>query len=148
MLICTFFCGFVDDLLSLLLKMLCLFYIYLALFLLGDRSQKMIFLIYFFSFFAILQMIKSLHKACKEYTDWKQLNKPHYKPWIYPEQMTLPRISLQQVRVTCLLNNWHDFWLKMYYNILSEINLNEYFLGKLNKIKDRLKFMCWCLRVL
>ncbi|CAL4063189.1 unnamed protein product [Meganyctiphanes norvegica] len=42
------------------------------------------------------KMVKTLHKASLQYTAWKQQNNPHYKPWIFPEQITIPRISLQQ----------------------------------------------------
>ena len=43
------------------------------------------------------QMIKVLHKASKRYADWKSTNSPQYKPWIFPEQITMPRISIEQV---------------------------------------------------
>ncbi|XP_029463117.1 START domain-containing protein 10-like [Rhinatrema bivittatum] len=45
------------------------------------------------------KILKKLHKACMRYPAWKQKNKPHFKPWLYPEQNTLPCISLSQLSV-------------------------------------------------
>ncbi len=38
-----------------------------------------------------------IQKACQRYQGWKKDNNPHFKPWIYPEQMNLPRLNLQDI---------------------------------------------------
>ena len=38
-----------------------------------------------------------LHKACTRYPAWKQKHRPHYKPWLYPEQITLPRFKAEDL---------------------------------------------------
>ena len=38
-------------------------------------------------------MIGKLHKACLSYDDWKKKNAPDHKPWLHPEQNTLPMLS-------------------------------------------------------
>ena len=42
---------------------------------------------------ALLQVISKLHKACLAYEDWKKQNNPGHKPWLYPEQNSLPLLS-------------------------------------------------------
>ncbi|XP_027216104.1 START domain-containing protein 10 isoform X1 [Penaeus vannamei] len=42
------------------------------------------------------KMVKTLHKACMQYLTWKPRNNPNYKPWIYPEQISIPRIAFSQ----------------------------------------------------
>jgi hypothetical protein len=42
-------------------------------------------------------MVKKLFKASKAYPEWKKQNSPNWKPWHNPEQMTAPRISIQDV---------------------------------------------------
>ncbi|PIK59290.1 putative PCTP-like protein [Apostichopus japonicus] len=42
-------------------------------------------------------ILKNLHKACQRYPAWKSVNNPHYKPWLYPEQMNLPRLNLSHI---------------------------------------------------
>ncbi|KAH3836400.1 START domain-containing protein 10-like [Dreissena polymorpha] len=44
------------------------------------------------------KIISRIHKACKGYPAWKQKNRPHMKPWIFPEQMTLPRLDMTQIK--------------------------------------------------
>ncbi|CAG0913511.1 unnamed protein product, partial [Notodromas monacha] len=42
------------------------------------------------------QMIKRLKIAAHAYGTWKALNSPHWKPWINPEQIIIPRINLRE----------------------------------------------------
>lgn len=42
-------------------------------------------------------MMKTLHKACLGYFEWKQQHSPGYKPWLYPEQMDYPKLLVEQV---------------------------------------------------
>lgn len=42
-------------------------------------------------------ILKNLHKACQRYPAWKSVNNPHYKPWLYPEQMSLPRLNMSDI---------------------------------------------------
>ncbi|XP_056130537.1 START domain containing 14 isoform X2 [Lampris incognitus] len=39
------------------------------------------------------KVMKSVHKACQNYPQWKQQNSPDHKPWLYPEQSTLPMMD-------------------------------------------------------
>lgn len=34
--------------------------------------------------------MKKINKACLKYSEWKQRHNPNFKPWLYPEQNTLP----------------------------------------------------------
>ena len=43
--------------------------------------------------FFVVQVITKLHKACLAYNAWKAENKPDYKPWLFPEQSTLPLLD-------------------------------------------------------
>lgn len=45
-----------------------------------------------------LQMVATLHEACQGYPEWKRQHNPHWKPWHNPEQMTKPRVKLEDVR--------------------------------------------------
>lgn len=36
------------------------------------------------------KVMKRLHEAGRGYPEWKQINAPTYKPWLYPEQNPLP----------------------------------------------------------
>lgn len=47
--------------------------------------------------FKLKQMVKKLHKAALGYLDWKVQNNPNYKPWHFPEQITAPRIRIEDV---------------------------------------------------
>ncbi|ESO09879.1 hypothetical protein HELRODRAFT_72797 [Helobdella robusta] len=43
------------------------------------------------------KLLSKLHKACIKYNSWKSNNDPLWKPWIYPEQNTLPKINYEDV---------------------------------------------------
>lgn len=45
------------------------------------------------------RMLKDLRKAAIHYEAWKTTQKHHRKPWRYPEQITCPRISLDEVKI-------------------------------------------------
>jgi len=45
-----------------------------------------------------LQMVATLQEACQGYPEWKRQHNPHWKPWHNPEQMTQPRVKLEDVR--------------------------------------------------
>uniref|UniRef100_A0A7E4VUT0 START domain-containing protein 10 n=1 Tax=Panagrellus redivivus TaxID=6233 RepID=A0A7E4VUT0_PANRE len=43
--------------------------------------------------------LKKLHKTCQNYPAWKNKHEPHWKPWLFPEQLqAAPRIKLEQCR--------------------------------------------------
>ncbi|KAE8584029.1 hypothetical protein XENTR_v10020794 [Xenopus tropicalis] len=43
------------------------------------------------------KILRKLHKACLQYPSWKNKNQPAFKPWLNPEQNTLPRMSLNEL---------------------------------------------------
>ncbi|XP_015265234.1 PREDICTED: PCTP-like protein [Gekko japonicus] len=43
--------------------------------------------------------MKKMYKACLKYPDWKQKHNPHFKPWLYPEQGTLPTVGLSELSI-------------------------------------------------
>lgn len=43
--------------------------------------------------------MKRMYKACLKYSEWKQRHTPLRKPWLYPEQSTLPSISLSELSI-------------------------------------------------
>ena len=45
------------------------------------------------------KLIRKVHKACLKYPDWKakQGKKSQLKPWLYPEQISSPRIDVEDV---------------------------------------------------
>ncbi|XP_007907930.1 START domain-containing protein 10 [Callorhinchus milii] len=45
------------------------------------------------------KVLKKLCKACMKYPEWKQKNKPSYKPWLNPEQSQLPTMSLSELSI-------------------------------------------------
>lgn len=45
------------------------------------------------------QAMKKICKACVKYPEWKQRHNPAFKPWLYPEQTTLPSIPLSELSI-------------------------------------------------
>lgn len=43
--------------------------------------------------------MRKINKACLKYSDWKRSHNPGFKPWLYPEQTTLPSIPLSELSV-------------------------------------------------
>jgi hypothetical protein len=43
------------------------------------------------------KVISKLHKACLAYDAWKKQNNPGHKPWLFPEQNTLPVLSTADI---------------------------------------------------
>lgn len=43
--------------------------------------------------------MKSVHKAGQDYPEWKQENCPHHKPWLHPEQNTLPMMDPAELTI-------------------------------------------------
>ncbi|XP_041653463.1 START domain containing 14 [Cheilinus undulatus] len=39
------------------------------------------------------KVMNSVHKAGQKYLKWKEVNCPNYKPWLFPEQSTLPMMD-------------------------------------------------------
>ena len=44
------------------------------------------------------KMLHKLHKACLIYPQWKIHHRPTLKYWLNPEQLTTPRINIDQVQ--------------------------------------------------
>uniref|UniRef100_A0A3Q3IG83 START domain-containing protein n=1 Tax=Monopterus albus TaxID=43700 RepID=A0A3Q3IG83_MONAL len=51
------------------------------------------------SHFLAPRAMKKIHKACLKYSEWKQRHNPGFKPWLYPEQATLPSIPLSELSI-------------------------------------------------
>lgn len=43
--------------------------------------------------------MKRMYKACLKYPDWKQRHNPCLKPWLFPEQSTLPALALSELSI-------------------------------------------------
>lgn len=43
------------------------------------------------------KVITKLHRACQLYDEWKKENRPTYKPWLYPDQNTLPYLNPRDI---------------------------------------------------
>ncbi|OXB64960.1 hypothetical protein ASZ78_007363 [Callipepla squamata] len=49
--------------------------------------------------FVAPKAMKKIYKAGLKYPEWKRRHDPGYKPWVYPEQNTLPSLSLAELSV-------------------------------------------------
>ncbi|XP_068025639.1 START domain-containing protein 10-like isoform X2 [Melanerpes formicivorus] len=47
--------------------------------------------------FVAPKAMKRLHQAGLQYPAWKRQHQPGYKPWVYPEQSSLPSLSLAEL---------------------------------------------------
>ncbi|XP_061786588.1 START domain containing 14 isoform X3 [Nerophis lumbriciformis] len=45
------------------------------------------------------KVLKCVHKAGQKYPEWKQKNSPDQKPWLYPEQNTLPLMDPAELSI-------------------------------------------------
>uniref|UniRef100_A0A3Q0RU99 START domain-containing protein 10 n=1 Tax=Amphilophus citrinellus TaxID=61819 RepID=A0A3Q0RU99_AMPCI len=45
------------------------------------------------------KVMRSVLKAGQEYSVWKRQNSPNYKPWLYPEQSTLPKMDPAELSI-------------------------------------------------
>uniref|UniRef100_A0A3P9J6B8 START domain-containing protein 10 n=1 Tax=Oryzias latipes TaxID=8090 RepID=A0A3P9J6B8_ORYLA len=45
------------------------------------------------------RVLKSVHKAGQKYPEWKQQNKPNQKPWLHPEQSSLPTMNPAELSI-------------------------------------------------
>lgn len=45
------------------------------------------------------KVMKSVHKAGQNYVNWKCQNRPGHKPWLYPEQSTLPKMDPEKLSI-------------------------------------------------
>ena len=43
------------------------------------------------------QVMKKILKASEKYPEWKKKHSPQHKPWLYPEQISLPSIPLSEL---------------------------------------------------
>jgi hypothetical protein len=63
-------------------------------------------------------LIKKFYKAALKYDKWKSKNNPDHKPWLNPEQISVPRLDWKDISafdVSGLQNNVDE----------SQINENE-----------------------
>ncbi|KAK2912626.1 START domain-containing protein 10 [Channa argus] len=51
------------------------------------------------SHFLAPRAMKKIGKVCLKYSEWKQRHNPGFKPWLYPEQTTLPSIPLSELSI-------------------------------------------------
>lgn len=43
--------------------------------------------------------MKCVHKAGKDYSPWKEKNSPRNKPWLHPDQNTLPMMDPAELSI-------------------------------------------------
>ncbi|XP_030068531.1 START domain-containing protein 10-like [Microcaecilia unicolor] len=49
--------------------------------------------------FVAPKAMKKIYKAGLKYTEWKRKHNPEFKPWLYPEQNTLPSVDLAELAI-------------------------------------------------
>lgn len=49
--------------------------------------------------FVAPKAMKKIYKAGLKYQDWKRKHNPGFKPWVYPEQNTLPTVNLAELEI-------------------------------------------------
>ncbi|CAN2387401.1 bile acid secretion [Pristimantis euphronides] len=49
--------------------------------------------------FVAPKAMKKIYKAGVKYPEWKRKHDPHFKPWVYPEQNTLPTVNLENLAI-------------------------------------------------
>jgi hypothetical protein len=56
------------------------------------------------------KVVDRLHQACRDYPKWKSKHDPRYKPWLYPEQMSLPPLDPNDLlsKEECISDNSLD----------------------------------------
>ncbi|XP_037117783.1 START domain containing 14 [Syngnathus acus] len=45
------------------------------------------------------KVLKSVHEAGQRYSKWKEQNRPDHKPWLYPDQCTLPKMNPAELAI-------------------------------------------------
>uniref|UniRef100_A0A8B9JWW8 START domain-containing protein 10 n=1 Tax=Astyanax mexicanus TaxID=7994 RepID=A0A8B9JWW8_ASTMX len=50
-------------------------------------------------FYLLFPAMRKIYKACLKYPEWKRKHEPNLKPWMYPEQNTLPCINVADLTV-------------------------------------------------
>lgn len=46
-----------------------------------------------------MQVLRSVHKAGQNYQAWKNENSPEHKPWLNPEQNSLPTMDPAELQI-------------------------------------------------
>ncbi|XP_029439678.1 START domain-containing protein 10-like isoform X3 [Rhinatrema bivittatum] len=49
--------------------------------------------------FVAPKAMKKIYKAGLKYTEWKRKHNPEFKPWVYPEQNTLPSVDIAELAI-------------------------------------------------
>ena len=77
------------------------------------------------------ELVKKMHKACGKYDKWKGKHNPNNRPWIFPEQITLPRLDPKDINAFDLAQ------INKNVSAESQINENEIDKSDLNDNDDK-----------